>query len=174
MSVRPKYKAKPVIWNSETYSVESPEIIETFRVKERFKLPSHIYRFDSQHEFKVYLELVRIYGSDRILRQVPILIIKPGFSYPKGKTWKVDFAIANEAKGVNPFVYVEAKGAFLTEFALTLGILEEYQFSIFRKLKIVFPEKLPVRNKVAKALLDSDFRKNLLTLKELEKSKILR
>ncbi|WP_319422753.1 hypothetical protein [Pleurocapsa sp. FMAR1] len=173
MSVRPKYKAKPVVWNSNTCSVESPETIEQFRVRERFKLPSHIWRFDSQHEFKVYLELKRMYGEHKISRQVPVLVIAPGFSYPKGKTWKVDFVISSGAEGVKPFLYVEAKGAFLTEFALILGILEEYQFDVFRKLKIIFPERLPVGNKVVKALLESDFRKNLLTLKELEKFRVL-
>ncbi len=174
MPARPKYKAVPVFWNTELCSVLDSRNLEIYRVKGKLKLPEHIWRFDSQHEFKTYLELCRMYGENRIIRQLPVSILKPSYCYPRGKTWKVDFAISDNSQPNKPLLFVEAKGAFLTEFALILGILEELRFNIFRRLRIVFPEKLPVENKMVKTLLESDFKKNLLTLKELGKLKILR
>ncbi len=173
MATRPKYKAKYVYWNAKACQVVDAASLERFRRKGRLVLSKDVWRFDSQHEFKVYLELCRMYEPHRIARQVALPIFEPGYCFPNGKNWKVDFGIFSTDYPKYFSHFVEAKGVFLPEFAFTLGSLEEYQFSIFRKLRIVFTDKIPSSNKVTKALLRSDFRKNLLTLKELEKSRHL-
>ena len=147
--------------------------VEKYREGSRLKLPPSIWRFDSQHEFKVYLQLCRMYGKDRIVRQYPIAIVPPSCCYPSGKVWRVDFAIRSGISPYNPMLYLEAKGAFLTEFACVLSALEQYNIRKFYKVRIVFARELLVRNKVVKALLKSDFSKNLITLNELKKLKAL-
>lgn len=87
MTTTPKYKAKTVFWHSEWKIALDKSSLEKYRSKNRLKLPEHIIRFDSQHEFKVYLELCRMYGEDRLVRQFPIQVIPPGKCYPGGKTW---------------------------------------------------------------------------------------
>ncbi len=64
---------------------------------------------------------------------------------------------------------VEAKGAFLPEFATTLAILEHFNFWNFRKLSVIFNGKPPSSNRVIKSLLKTNFRDHLISLKELEK-----
>lgn len=164
----PKYKAKHVYWDAKNECAIGSTILEKYRVKNRLKLPEHIWRFDSQHEFRVYLELVRMYGSYYVLRQQPIEIIEPSYCYPKGKIWKVDFAVCSPNLGSGIIYFVEAKGCFLPEFAYTLSALEQIDFSEFRKLKVIFPSTIPKTNKVIKALLDSHFNQNLLTLSDLK------
>jgi hypothetical protein len=164
-----KFKAHYVYWDVVNRSVINPSFIEQFRVKGRVKLPDNIIRFDSQHEFKVYLELIRIYGVHRVVRQHPIRIITPGFCYGNGKTWKVDFAIRSENQLRKYDYYIEAKGAVLSEFKFALALLEEKSFPKFKKLVIVFPRSIPSDDKVIARLKNSCFRTNLLTFKELER-----
>ncbi len=166
----PKFKAKPVFWNSKDKVVKSEHDIEIYRCDGKLKLPEHIWRFDSQHEFKVYLELVRIFGADRIERQCSLTIIPRGKCYPKGKTWKVDFAITFDEDSDLCTHFVEAKGAFLPEFATTLALLERENPSCFDITYVVFNGKPPSSNRVIKSLLKTDFKDHLLTLKELEQS----
>lgn len=163
-----KYRAKVVYWNLVTRTVVSAQSIEQYRVKGRLDLPKCIARFDSQHEFKVYLELVRMYGASRIIRQYPVTIIEPCCTYPKGKNWKVDFMIEPDNGKLYSRRYVEAKGAFLPEFATTLAFLEMTNPELFEKLFIVFGKRLPEGSQVLKNLLKSSMKCNLLTLPELK------
>ncbi len=168
MSKTPKFKAKPVFWDTKDKVVRSEIDIEIYRCNGKLKLPEHIWRFDSQHEFKVYLELVRIFGAYRIKRQIPISLLPPRRCYPNGKTWKVDFAIDNGIASNEWTHFVEAKGAFLPEFATTLAILEDKDSWAFDNLFVIFNGKPPATNRVIKSLLKTDFKDHLLSLKELE------
>jgi hypothetical protein len=168
MTTTPKYKAKAVFWDTEKQGVVDSLTIQRYRTKGRLKLPDTITRFDSQHEFKVYLELCRMYGTEKVFSQFPVQIISPGWCYPRGKNWKIDFSIAGSQPYFGSSHFVEAKGAFLPEFAHTLASFEEGNDEAFRKLIIVFGNSIPKDNKVVKALLESEYAQNLLTLKELK------
>jgi hypothetical protein len=163
-----KYRAKPVYWNLATKTVVHPSSTEQFRRNNRLQLPDCICRFDSQHEFKVYLELVRMYGASNIVRQYPLEVFPEGYCYPRGKTWKVDFAIRHNEISNLPSIFLEAKGAFLPEFAYTLAALELNNPDNFDRLYIVFPSKLPDENKVLTNLLKSPIAKQLITFTELQ------
>jgi hypothetical protein len=163
-----KYKAKAVYWNLITRTVVPAQSIEQYRVNGRLDLPKCIARFDSQHEFKVYLELVRMYGAGSVIRQHPIAIIEESCVYPKGKTWKIDFMIEPDNGKLYSRRYVEAKGAFLPEFATTLAFLEMTNPELFMKLFIVFGNKFPSGSQPLKNLLKSSIKHNLLTLPELK------
>ena len=119
-----KYKSRCVYWDLTKQVVIDPQDIKVYRQQGRLKLPNHLIRFDSVHEYKVYLELCRIYGANRIIRQYQLDILPPCFCYPKGKKWRVDFAILSSTSQGGYFCFVEAKGAFLPEFAHTLACLE--------------------------------------------------
>jgi hypothetical protein len=168
MRATPKYKAKAVFFDSIKRVVIDSNEIDKYRTKGRVKLPDGITRFDSQHEFKVYLELCRMYGERRVIRQYPIELITPGVCYPKGKVWKVDFAVTSFAPRDRNIHFVEAKGAFLTEFGYTLVNLEITQPDIFAKLCIIFSRSIPTESRVVKDLFNSNYGQNLLTLEELK------
>ena len=170
MPKTPKFKAKPVFWDTKDKVVRSGIDIEIYRCHGKLKLPEHIWRFDSQHEFKVYLELVRIFGADRIKRQHLLTIIPRGKCYPNGKNWKVDYAILSDFEHIEYSHFVEAKGAFLPEFATTLALVEDKEPWAFDNLFVIFNAKPPANNRVIKSLLKTDFKDHLLSLKELEKS----
>jgi hypothetical protein len=165
-----KYKAKPVYWNLATKTVVHPQSTEGFRRNNRLQLPECICRFDSQHEFKVYLELVRMYGASNVVRQYPLEVFPKGYCYPRGKTWKVDFAIRYNEISNLPHIFIEAKGAFLPEFATTLAAFELNNPDAFDRLYVVFSNKLPAENKMLGNLLKSPIAKQLMTLKELQDS----
>jgi hypothetical protein len=167
MVATPKYKAKAVYFDSRKRVVIGKDEAERYRVKGKLKLPDDISRFDSQHEFKVYLELCRIYGAERVVRQCPVRIYPPGLCYPKGKTWKIDFGIACSILPWEIEHYVEAKGAFLPEFAHTLASLETLDYEIFHSLYLVFPESIPKGNRIIRSLTTSKYQHRLLTLEEL-------
>lgn len=174
MRTKLKYGSKPVYWNDIHDRVLSLEEVESYRVNGKLKIPSIISRFDSTHEFLVYQELIRIYGKQRITRQVPLEIVRPSHCYPKGKVWKVDFAISELVFGSKPVrSYIEAKGAFLPEFAYVLSALEELRPTDFLKLKIIFSNEIPRSNKVVDALMRSSFSRNIFTLNELKQRKRL-
>jgi hypothetical protein len=163
-----KYRAKVVYWNLVTRTVVSTQSMEQYRVNDKLRVPKCIARFDSQHEFKVYLELVRMYGTANVLRQYPIDIIEECCTYPRGKTWKVDFAIRFNLGSYLPHKFVEAKGAFLPEFATTLAFCEMTKPHMFAHLFIVFGNKMPSGSQPLKNLLKSSMKSNLLTLPELK------
>lgn len=173
MARTPKYKAKAVYWDSRNRTVVNPVLVERYRIEGKLRLPNHIWRFDSTHEFKVYLELVRMYGERRIERQVSIGIIPKCTCYPNGKKWRVDFVITKSRVNKQIYCLVEAKGAFLPEFASVLVNLEKEDIEKFKRTFIVFPGKIPNKNLVVKALLRSFFSKNLITLKDLRALKEL-
>lgn len=172
-SAQPKYKAKPVFWDIKNQRVIDSTDINQYRIKFRLKLPHYIRRFDSQHEFKVYLELLRMHGVERVESQFPVIVIPSSYCYPSGKSWKIDFAIKSDCRWGGYSHFVEAKGAFLPEFAHTLASFEYRHDSKFMKLIIVFPNAIPLNNRVIKALSNSPFKKNLLTFEELKQLKTL-
>lgn len=168
-----KYKAKYVYWDLVKRVVLSPIDIEIYRCNDKLKLPERIVRFDSQHEFKVYLELCRMYASDLIKLQVPVEILPPCNCYPKGKRWRLDFAIINSKnRGVIDF-YVEAKGMVHPEFPDNLAMLEINNPYEFEKLYIVFPQRIPNKTKVIKSLRDNGFDDAFMTLNQLKKREII-
>lgn len=169
-----KYSAKQVYYCLQTRTVLNSRDVELYRVNGRLKLPSHINRFDSQHEFKVYLELVRIYGVRRILFQVPVRIVPPSLCYPDGKSWRVDFAITKYPDIQTNMFLIEAKGLITSEFAYTLTLLEQNNSESFDKLRIIFSTKIPYRNQIINALAKTDYAKNLFTLKNLKQCKRIR
>lgn len=168
MATTPKYKAKAVYFDSNRRVVIAENEAERYRVKGKLKLRDGIIRFDSQHEFKVYLELCRMYGAEMVDRQYKVQIYSSGLCYPKGKDWKVDFSIPCPSHPDRPEALVEAKGACLSEFAYTLSALEQLQPDLFDRLFIVFSDRIPVENKVISSLMNSNYEYRLLTLKELK------
>ncbi|MEL6438691.1 MAG: hypothetical protein AAFQ80_05470 [Cyanobacteria bacterium J06621_8] len=168
MSKTPKYRSKHVFWDAINQVTISPDVAQELIKKNRNKRPENIWRFDSQHEFRVYLALIEIYGADRIIRQHKIVILPPSRCYPKGKNWRVDFAVTSKTPLGGYSFFVEAKGAFLPEFGSTLANLEQYDSMTFDRTYIIFDQKIPSDNKVVKALLNSDFKHHLLTLRTLK------
>jgi len=166
----PKYKAKPVFWDSRQRIVVSPETASIIRKHDKSKDYDHIWRFDSTHEFKVYLELVRICGKEKVVRQHPLCIIPRSYCYPSGKTWRVDFAIVNHLAIGGYSHYIEAKGAFLPEFTAVLSSLEQNDRTAFDRVHIVFTDKIPSTNRVLNALKKGWESSRLITLKQLEES----
>ncbi len=163
-----KYRAKHVYWDSKNCIVLGSDKIEQWRINGKLELPDHIWRFDSQHEFKVYLQLVRIFGVDRIVRQYKLQVMPPSCCFPSGKHWRVDFAIISKTPLGGYSHYIEAKGAFLPEFGNVLSNLELNNSRVFNRTWIIFTEQIPTRNKVVKTLSKTEHKSRLLTLKELE------
>ena len=163
-----KYQAKYVYYDLSKRVVLSSSDVEIWRYKGTLKLPKRIVRFDSQHEFKVYLELCRMYGFSKVHLQVPIEIIPSCYCYPKGKRWKVDFAIKNHRFYDAYEHYVEAKGACLAEFTTVLTQVENHSPAVFDRLTLVFSRKIPTKNKVIGSLLKSPFAERIITLKQLK------
>ena len=168
-----KYSAKYVFWNTNTKTVISSEDANKLRSGKQNKLPGHIRRFDSQHEFKVYLELARIYGYKRVRTQVAISILPPGVCFPRGKQWRIDFAVTEPEDDHVFYAYAEAKGFVTPEFAYTLACLEAYRPSIFNNLVLVFPNTIPVEKSIVKNLSKSHLRNHLMNLKTLKKKRKL-
>ncbi len=155
--MKPKYRSKKVFWDKVNNRIIQPI---------KGNSPS-VEIFDSKLEFSVWIELCRMYGSKRVIRQFPIRIITPGKSFPRGKFWKVDFAVLNRRSDY--CLFIEAKGIMLPEFQSTLGCLEKVNDFVFSRLYLVFGRKPPKSNRVLKSLLDSDFSHRILTLSQLKK-----
>lgn len=168
-----KYKAKAVFWDRIRQITISREEGEKLKSSTTGKLPKYIFRFDSTHEFLVHRELIRIYGEENVFRQYPLKILPPGLCYPYGKTWKVDFLVINRAKMMQKMLYVEAKGILLPETRLTIGCLERYHRKDFEKLRIVFPNALPLENQLVKTISATARHSMLLTLPQLKKATCL-
>ena len=173
MGSTPKYKSVPVYWNSRDNAVLSSDAITAYRSQKAVGIPRHIWKFDSQHEFKVYLQLVRMYGAKRIKRQHKLHVVKPGICYPNGKTWKADFIVKDLYHSNGIYRVVEAKGLFLPEFANTLVQLETNLPLLFKKTVIVFSQSIPLEKRVVKALWNSELCDNLITLNQLKKLEVL-
>lgn len=163
-----KYQAQRVYWDSKKRCVIlQPDLClhESPRSK---KLPDYIYSFDSRHEFRVWLELVRIYGEHRVNRQVPVEIIPPCLCYPKGKKWKADFSIIDRFDRYKILNLVEAKGYLTIEFSYILASLELSDPFLFERLLIVFPKKPSTDKRIFQNLSKSEFAQNLLTFNQLK------
>jgi hypothetical protein len=173
MNALQKYRSKAVFWDLQKRIVISRESAIRHRLGDSTKLPKHIVRFDSIHEFTVYLELSRIYGHHRIVRQYPLHIFPKSVCYPNGKTWRVDFAITAEGMSRTFSNFVEAKGVMMREFRVTLGCLEQNNSNAFQRLSMVFPKRIPTECALIKTLSRSERRDMLLTLPELRQLSIL-
>lgn len=166
-----KYHAKYVHWNSVTRTVLDSNLANRLRSGKQRRLPEYVKRFDSQHEFRVYLELIRIYGENRVKKQTLINILPPGLCYPKGKGWKVDFAITDPVFDHRHHCFIEAKGVVTREFIYTLACLEAYKPQVFNNLYLVFPHRIPTNNRTINGLKKTYWNEQLLTLKDLKKWK---
>ena len=164
----PKYKAKVVYWDSKRQITISHENALKWKMENKGKLPKFIYRFESTHEFLVYLELVRMFGAERIVRQHKLHIFPPSACYPHGKVWRVDFAILTLSYGEDFDFYVEAKGLFLPDNRVTLACLEQYNFAAFNRLRIVFTNNIPIEHRLVASINRSDYSRMLLTLPQLK------
>lgn len=174
MAQSTKYRAKHVYWDASKRIVIAPEVAKELQAKNNNKRPDYIWRFDSQHELKVYRELVRMFGADRIIRQYTVEIVPESRCYPNGRKWRVDFAVIGNHR-LFPYQWlVEAKGAFLPEFAVTLSFLEQFNINAFIRTFIIFTDEVPVKNQVVKSLMKTSFNSHLLTLKELEQLSTLK
>lgn len=169
MSNMHKYHSKYVFWDKLNQRVINAHEADKLRSGKQDTLPKHIRRFDSLHEFKVYLELIRIYGIQRIKTQVHVNILPRGLCFPRGKTWKVDFAITESDDSHFAYKYVEAKGLITREFIYTLACLETYKPNIFHNLHLVFVRSIPIENNMIKSLTKSHWNNHMLTLKDLQK-----
>jgi len=96
--------------------------------------------FDSEYESKVYIELMKRYGSDKITPHFP-LSIKPATEVFKELNWAVDFKIEH----VQEVFYYEAKGLLTEEFRLKIQLLEWRQPEAYKRLFIVCPNNLRLR-----------------------------
>lgn len=163
-----KYSACKVHWHSDRKCVLSSLDLERVKDPKTSKLPKNIITFDSRHEFRVWLELCKIYGEHRVLLQTPIEIIPPGSCYPRGKKWKADFAIIDDDNRHTISHLVEAKGYVTMEFTFILSLIELHKPFLFERLMIVFPKAIPTDKKIIKNLNQSDFADNLLTFKQLQ------
>lgn len=172
-SVPSKYKSKIVHWDAKQGGVISKREADALREGKRNRLPPYIYRFDSTLEFCVYIKLLNLFPPNRIKRQVPVELIPKGQCHPKGKTWKVDFAITYPNKDSSMF-YVEAKGRITPEFRNTLPILEHTNPEVFNKLILVFGSKIPHENRVIANLLSKKFISRIHTLKSFNLLKALK
>lgn len=161
-----KYSAKYVYWDTQKQVVLPPSDIEIHRYNGRLKLPKHIVRFDSHHEFRVYIELCRMYGSKCISRQYKVKTIEPCTCYPTGKYWKVDFAVSLPGSMFFYDYLIEAKGVITSEFINNLVLIEQTGFEAFESLYIVFPHIVPANNKVIKALQNNGWEQRLFTFKQ--------
>ncbi len=173
MTNRLKYGSKQVFWDKRNRQVVNPLSIEKRPGTGKLILPDHIERFDSTLEFKVYQKLLDLYGEKRITRQYSLEIFPPGYCYPKGKYWRVDFAIRSIYTPPAFAQFVEAKGIVLPEFRHTLAALESHNELAFCKLRIVFAHELPGNSSFIKNLMKTDFDAQMYSLKHFEKLKRL-
>lgn len=173
MPQKRKYRNKPVWWDTNERVVISQKKADSQRGGSNNRLPKHVVRFESTLEFETYLELCRMYPWQRIKLQYRVPIAQAGYLFPKGRTWRVDFAIT-EGLGTDRIKYfVESKGIWLPEFTYTLALFEQSNPQLFTRLRIVMKDEIPTRRRVVASLYDSNFRDNLLTLDQLKTLKQL-
>ena len=163
-----KYKSCVVHWDSKAWRVIDKQDADKQRSGKQKRLPEHIYRFDSTLEFNVYLKLIKMYSVSRVKRQHPVLYIPPGECYPKGKLWKVDFAIRSSTYEHDYSFYIEAKGAITADFRDKMPILEHTNPEVFRRLFLIFGSRIPVKSKVVRNLLATKHIRQIYTLKKFQ------
>lgn len=160
-----KYSARVVFWDNQRMCVTSKQQADSLRVGKQKRLPSHIFRFDSKLEFEVYLHLLKMYPANRIRRQVPLPLIRKGLCYPRGKPWKIDFAITWNFNKNHIYRYVEAKGIVTSDFRNILPVLEQNNPEAFSKLILVFGSSIPTKNRIISNLLASKKKRDMYTLR---------
>jgi hypothetical protein len=167
MSSLPKYRAQPVFWDEKQQRIPSQDQLVGIKTLGEKAIKDSFLRFDSTLEFNVYLKLVDLVGSKRILRQYPLEVLPPGYCYLTGKKWRVDFAILERIGDKFPISYVEAKGLITTDFSYALACLEVYNPDSFDQLSLVFGQRFPP-GKLMTRLRKTDFAKRIYTLKQFQ------
>ena len=154
-----KYRAKSLY-----VSKVNNQVIELEQVKNYPK--NTLVYFASQHEYLVYLALLKLSKSYSIEHQYNVSIIPPyrGMCFPNGKTWKVDFAVKKDNEIT---MLVEAKGKLSCDFPLILALLELNNLQLFSKLWLVFPVQIP-KNSILKRLQKTSMKQKIITRKQLE------
>lgn len=154
-----KYRAKSLY-----VSKVNNQVVDLERVK-NYPKNTLIY-FASQHEYLVYLALLKLPKSYSIEHQYNVSIIPPyrGVCFPNGKTWKVDFAVKMNDEIT---MLVEAKGKLTKDFPLILALLELNNSQLFSKLWLVFSTQIP-KNSILKRLRKTSLNQKIITRKQLE------
>jgi hypothetical protein len=102
--------------------------------------------FASNLELTTYTSLVKLYGQNRVICQVPIIIKPEGSVFPE-QVWRVDFGILHSSISkkdkLDSYLYfIEVKGKWVEnngykgEFLRTLQLLESFQPVAMQKLVI--------------------------------------
>lgn len=112
-------------------------------------------RFDSMFEMEVYEALVKYFPKQQIGLQVPIQLLSPCVCFPRGKMWRIDFAIYSATKPRRIIRLVEAKGVWTNVFTMNLAILEQYNLHAFDTLDIVM-QQVPAKKSIIKNISNSD------------------
>ena len=122
--------------------------------------PNILY-FASSLELKVYQSLVKIFGKERVICQVPITIkpITPKFP---GNVWRVDFAVMKSEfigsikPSITDFQYfIEAKGQWVSqqgykgEFIRTMQLLEIFNPYVFERLIVCSDKQFSLSRNVS-------------------------
>ena len=139
-----KYKAKLVYYSpSKNRQLTKNEIqaYKSYGINSGF---ADAIKFDSYHEYKVYLSLRNSYIISEVIPhpKIEILSKKDKLAcFPTGKRWAVDFIARGHHK--ETLMLVEAKGVITQEFPFILAMLEKYHRELFGKLWLVFPNRIP-------------------------------
>ncbi len=158
--MRSKYKAAPVYFCSRQNRQLTPNEIKIYKASGNKSDFTDVIRFESQHEYKVYLVLRNSYLFSEISPQYQVEILPPKDSacFPTGKRWQVDFLAKGQHK--EPLMLVEAKGLITRDFPLILAMFENFNQELFSKLWLVF-DRIPKHNQLVKNLLHRQNKPNI-------------
>ncbi|OCQ97513.1 hypothetical protein BCD67_24695 [Oscillatoriales cyanobacterium USR001] len=123
-----KYRSKPF------YQTENGEQYQGARQNKEDKY------FASQWEYEVYKELLKHFPKERIVRQLPVILIPKNHNYP-AITHVIDFAVLGN--NIKPEFWVEAKGCATQVYKLKLQLLNHFHPLIWRDLQIVTKSAKP-------------------------------
>lgn len=156
-----KYKASQVY-----FSISLERELTDYEAQESiYRDFGKVLKFDSRFEYQVFKVLHQSSLAYEIIPHCSIALLPPCKTYPKGKSWKVDFLVKGQHK--EPLFLVEAKGLVNREFPWILAALELTNPVLFQKLWLVF-NRIP-SNQVIKVLRKHDFPK-IVTLSEFKRT----
>lgn len=147
-----KYGAKGVYWNISQRRCLSKEEVRSYRSRNK-KSSNDLLYFASRFELNVYQHLIDLFGFHAVICQYPISLFPPGQCYPKGKQWRIDFAIKPNRCTKEPLMLIEAKGLPTEAFLTNLATLEALHPHLFNSLYLLFDKIIPQKNKVISNLL---------------------
>lgn len=169
MAAKLKYKSVAVYWDGLKRRVITKDEVEKYRLGNKVRLPLHILYFSSRHEFTVYLELLKVFPSERIIVQYPVEVLPPSACYPRGKTWKIDFAVLSKGEEQKVIALIEAKGCVTVDFAFSIACFEQRNKSWFNKLWLVFDKSSKASHRLIKNLCKTDMRHRIVTTDRVSK-----